>query len=363
MASTFTLESHKYQGRYMYLQCEQVRNIANNTSTIQWKLVVTGGTSNYYTTGPTTVKINGTVVYSKAKTSWDSYAFPAAKGSVSGSTTIKHGDSGDAKITLSIETNIYTGVLQTSTGTWTLDSIPRFAELKTASNFNDEENPTITYSNPAGTSVTSLQACISLNGTDAKVAYRDLDKTGSSYTFSLTSVERDILRSATLDSNERKVIFRLRSTIGDTSEASDLERTFTIKDPNPTISATIVDTNSDTINVTGDSSKLVKYISNAKVTVVATAVKKAKIDAIKVINSGTTLYGDGTINGVTSNSFKLIASDSRNNRVEQTVTPTFINYVKPTCVISNNTPDTSGKYTLKITGNYFNGSFGKPIMR
>ena len=44
---------------------------------------------------------------------------------------------------------------------WTaLTSIPRQANLNSASDFNDEANPTITYTNSAGNSVTSLDACI-----------------------------------------------------------------------------------------------------------------------------------------------------------------------------------------------------------
>ena len=48
MANTFRIESKKANGRYMYLELTQTQNIAANTSTIDWELVVTGGSSNYY---------------------------------------------------------------------------------------------------------------------------------------------------------------------------------------------------------------------------------------------------------------------------------------------------------------------------
>lgn len=147
MANSFALDSQSYQGRHLRLTCNQIPSIASNLSTVEWTLAATGGSSSYYTTGPTTVKINGKIVYYKAKTAWTSHEFPAAKGSVSGVATVPHDELGNAVIEVSIRTNIYTGVLQTKTGTWELDPITRFADLTTAAGFTDDENPTISYSN------------------------------------------------------------------------------------------------------------------------------------------------------------------------------------------------------------------------
>ena len=242
--------------------------------------------------------------------------------------------------------------------TISLTDIPRFATLTSAPNFNDEENPTITYSNPAGSSATSLQACITLDGTDDEVAYRDVSKTGSSYTFDLTDAERDVLRAATTGGNSRSVGFYLRTEIGGSADASRLWRTLTIKNPNPTIDPTITDTNSKTVALTGNSSKLVRYCSNAHVIIDAQAVKKATLTSQKVTCGNKSLNGDGTIEAVESNSFVFTATDSRGNTTQKTVTPSFVNYVKLTCNLGNNTPTADGAMTVKVTGNYFNGSFG-----
>lgn len=359
MSTTFYLESQKYDGRYMYVSCTQTPDILTNTSKIDWTFVSTGGNSSYYATGPTVVKINGQTVFSEVALGWTSRKFPTAKGSVSGSLTVPHNDDGSKSIEVYISTAIYYEATETHKDTWTLDTIHRFAKLESAPNFNDEANPKITYSNPAGNKITKLQACISLDGTNADIAYRDISKTGTSYTFNLTDSERDVLRSATTGSNSRTVLFYIRSYIGDLSEASILYKTFTIKNPNPLINPTIVDTNSKTIEVTGDSSKLVRYCSNAKITIGASAVKKATLIGTKVYNSGKTLVVDGTINGVTDNSFEFVATDNRGNTTNKIVTPSFVNYIKPTCVISKNVPDGNGNMTVAATGNYFNGSFGK----
>ena len=94
---------------------------------------------------------------------------------------------GTCKIQFNIEGAIYTFAVNcTGYDAWDLDRIPRQADITSAPDFNDEQNPTIGYSNPAGNSVNSLQACISLTGASADVSYRDIPKTGSSYTFNLT---------------------------------------------------------------------------------------------------------------------------------------------------------------------------------
>ena len=94
MASTLTLKSDGYGGRILRLYCTQTKDISNNKSKISWTLYSEGGSVNYYSTGPTTVKINGTQVYYKERADWTTYEFPAAKGSVSGSIYVSHNSNG-----------------------------------------------------------------------------------------------------------------------------------------------------------------------------------------------------------------------------------------------------------------------------
>lgn len=360
MASSCTLKSHSYQGRYMRLTCKQTKNIASNTSTVSWELEVLGGDSNYYTTGPTTVVIGGETVYYKAKTAWDTKKFPAAEGSVSGKTTVKHDSNGDASITVSIKTNIYTGVLKTSKITWTLDHIDRFATIESAPNFNDEENPTITYSNPAGSNVSSLQACIaSSDGNTVYVPYRDISKSGDQYTFELTDTERNTLRAATTNANSMSVKFYVRSTIGSNTDQDSVAKTFSIKNPLPTISPSIKDVNEKTIELTGDSNILVKYYSDASVAIGAKAVKAASLVKQSVACGNSMLEADGTFQAVETDKFVFSATDSRGNTNALILTPDFVDYVPVSCVLGHSIPDASGKMTVKAYGNCFVGSFGK----
>ena len=279
--------------------------------------------------------------------------------------TVNHNSSGAgscylyARINGPTETTME-GTYVSGSTTVTLDTISRQAVLTSATNFNDEENPTITYNNPLGGAIPSLQAGISLTKSSSDViAYHDVDKTAGTDTIELTTSERNTLRAAVTEGNSRTVWIYLRTRIGETYFYSPISKTLTIKNPKPTISPTITDSNSTTIGLTGNSSKLVRYYSNAAITIGAAAVKQATITSQKVTCGSKSLTGNGTINAIESRNFVFTVTDSRGNTTKQTVTPSdFVEYVKLTCGIANNIPDISGNMTVRVKGNYFNGSFG-----
>lgn len=246
-----------------------------------------------------------------------------------------------------------------ATDTVDLDLIPRQATLTSAENFNDEGNPTITYSNPAGSAVSALQAAIySSDGSTAYAAYRSVTKTATSYTFNLTDSERNALRNAIPDSKSMSVRFYLRTTISGTYYYSYITKTLTITNANPTISPTIQDTNSTTLALTGSADTIVKYFSNAAITIGAAAIKGATLESQKASCGGKSITSaSGTLNAVESGTFVFTAKDSRNNSTTKTVNKTFVDYVKLT---ANFKPQITvdGVITFTVSGNYFNGSFG-----
>ena len=126
-----TFKSNSYEGRYLQLDITESVNVAANTSTLTWTLQCLGGSVNYYSTAPTTVTINGTVVYSKGATSWDSKTFPAAKGSTSGTITVAHGSDGKKSITVGFSTRVYYSAAQEYGGSMTLTNIDRTAPTVT----------------------------------------------------------------------------------------------------------------------------------------------------------------------------------------------------------------------------------------
>jgi hypothetical protein len=135
MANTCTITTSAYQGRYMQLVCNQTKNVASNTSTISWTLTVAGGESNYYTTKETIVRINGQQVYYDAGKAWNTYKFPAGKGSVSGTINVPHDGNGSKTIEVYLKTSIYDSTIRGETKSWTLDSIPRMSPISVGAEF------------------------------------------------------------------------------------------------------------------------------------------------------------------------------------------------------------------------------------
>lgn len=135
----------------------------------------------------------------------------------------------------------------------------------------------------------------------------------------------------------------------------------------PTISnVSVVDSNEKTFALTQNRSHLVRYYSNAAVVATATAHNGATIAAVealcadgkKVTSGGNSLTG--TIYGVESGDFTIKATDSRGNiTIFAPASLTLVEYVKLTCSLSDNKPDTDGNMTVSVSGKYFNGSFGK----
>ena len=366
MANTFKLVSAPYDGRYMQLECTQTQNINSNTSTIAWKLSTIGGNSNFYSTGATTVTINGTQVYYKARTSYATQAFPAAKGSESGTLTVAHNANGAKSIAVSFSTVIYDAenYIKTYSGTWDLDSNPRAAALLTATDFTNETNPTITYNNYVGNNASTLEAYIYANdATTMLVGGKALSKTGTSYTYSLTTAEINTLLTASKSAKSIQVKFYIKTVIsGTTYWSSPQTKTFSVVNANPSASITYYDSNADATALTGDNQTFIKGVSNLTYTIAATAQKQATISAYKVTCGSAYATGaSNTIAGVSEDTFTYRVTDTRGNYYEDSIGIDFINYIPLSCkqeVAIALEGETEAKVTLNVSGNYYNGGFG-----
>ena len=125
----------------------------------------------------------------------------------------------------------------------------------------------------------------------------------------------------------------------------------------PSVSATVTDANQATVALTGDSSKLVRYKSAARITPSATSKNSASIISKSVENQVVSSYLD--ISNVSKNSFNVSATDSRGFVTSITKTATMIEYVQLTCsAVFKRENQTSSVVSLNYSGNYFNGSFG-----
>ena len=235
MATSGQVNTNTTYESYFWVKWQQSGNqdIPNNRTQIAWSCgVYCGHSFALNAVRMSAVTINGTQVYGGGTYS------DFAKGDhtiASGTLWINHNTDGSKTFTISSFTGwLYSNHNYSSSGaSYSLTAIPRQATLTAAPNFTDMENPTISYSNPAGNAVSDLLACISFTGARDDIAYRPISKTESTYTFNLTDAERDVLRNGTAG-RERQVIFFVRTTIGDGIYYSIIERTLSINESDAT---------------------------------------------------------------------------------------------------------------------------------
>lgn len=276
--------------------------------------------------------------------------------------TVSHADngSGSATISVSIGGNI---IGASGSSTVTLDTIARKATITSAPDFTDEANPKITYSNPAGNSVTTLQACISLTGAKDDIAYRDISKTGTSYTFNLTDTERQTLWTRVTSGSSNTVTFFVKTVISGVTYYSSLTKTLYLVNHEPMASGTII-TDSYTQELTGNSNTIISGVTDVEFAATATARKGATISSVYCYNNGTKYTGTtGTISDVTNGTFTFFATDSRGNKTDYTepVSLDIIPYVPLTANAEQSIEmieDNLVEINFTISGNWFNGSFG-----
>ena len=280
----------------------------------------------------------------------------------SGTKRIYHNSEGAKTISVSVNGWLYSyGTVGEGKSNYTLTTIPRAAKLTAAPHFTDEENPTITYSNPAGEAVTSLKACIAdANGQNLFAEYRDISKTGTSYTFNLTDAERNALRWASINSPNLTVKFYVTTVMGGVTYYSTLDKIMTITNAQPTIDATIKDVGGTSVALTGDENKIIKGFNYIQAAMTSTAYKGASIKKQTIECGGAIIDGaSGNFENVESADFIVTATDSRGYTTTQTIKKTLIDYIKLTCNLVAGKPNAQGEMSIRINGNYFNGSFGK----
>ena len=250
--------------------------------------------------------------------------------------------------------------------TVTLDTIPRQATITGASNFTDIQNPTIQYSNPAGNSVSSLQACISLTGNNDDIAYRDISITGTSYTFNLTEAERNILRQASPNSNTLNVYFYIKTVLNGTTFYSNIAKNMTIVNASPTFNSSYQDTNSNTTNITGNNQQIIQNNSTLQINIAnATALKYASLVSASAnvngnivtqnFSSGQTsmTFNIGSINVASNLSVPITLKDSRGNTTTNTLQIQVLEWSLPTAIVA--LERVSNYYTqtnLTVNANY-----------
>lgn len=357
MALSGVIDTNAYEGRYYTLTWTATQSIPNNSSTISWQVSCGGGTTGWVRERTLIVTLAGQTLVSKTE------AVERYPGAIaSGSFVLGHNAEGKSSIGGDIKVACYTASINlTGVGQWDLDTIPRQANITGAPDFTDEDNPVMYYSNPAGTAVTSLQACISLDGvsTATDFNYRDIPKDGTYYTFEMNELERNYLRNNCTTSNSRTVYYLLKSVIGVNTYISKVQKTVNIINANPIMATAAVDNKTAATNLTGSSSRIIKGYNSVGVSMTPSGLKGASIVSSQIRNGNNVISGtSGTFTNTENGSFIFSCTDSRGNSSTVTVNLTVVNYIKLTSAISSTAMSAGGSVVISAAGDYFNNTFG-----
>ena len=340
---------------YFWVQWSQnSQNIEDNSTIINWSCGFHPG-HKYYTNAikMSSVVINGVEVYSGGTysdiTDYQDRTFASAP------LKIAHNPDGSKSFTVSGFSGwIYeSGNTYASSQTFTLPTIPRASSVS-CSTADIGSNATITINRASSSFTHTLTYAFgSLSGTIAtKTSNTNISWTIPTTFYSHIPNSKSGTGTITCDTYNGSALIGSKSTSFTATVSESASK--------PTLSPTVSDSNTTTTALTGNSSKFIKYYSKASVATGAKARNSATLKSQKITCGGKSLTGaSGTINAVESGSFTFSATDSRGYTTTQTVNKTLIEYIKLTCSLNAGAPTTAGVATLKISGNYFNGSFGK----
>lgn len=335
-----------------------------NSSLVEVKLYARKQGSSTATSGTFkgSITIDGTKTsFSQSKSVSNSWVLISTS-----SKTVSHNADGTKSITIAGEVGKVSGttlsnINSTGSTSITLDTIPRYATIYSPNSPTDEGSFGFFYSNPAGEQVTTLQACVSLDGTNATIPYQDVPKTGtSSFVMTMTTANRNTLRNAFTTSNTGTIWYILKTVLNGTTYYDKVSVTMTIINANPvftTSNLSYQDTKASVIAVTGDNQKLVAQNSKVQINWTSpTLLKGATFKNIKFTFGGLIIEPEYTSTS-TSGSYlttggllgninvTAVVTDSRNNTTSVNLPIPVIPYNKPVINVTaerlNNYEDTT----------------------
>lgn len=246
------------------------------------------------------------------------------------------------------------------------------ATITSAPDVTIGNNASVSFSNPSGASV---EMCITDSAANKVIAaYRGV--TSSPYTFQFTQTELDAIYELTKESTSVVLRYYIKTTQNGISYFDSVTKTFSVNQstnlPSVPTNITYADTNSTTLALTGDSSKILLGYSNVKINIgtASTAKNKAYIKSYSITDGTTTKEIDGTgsapysntIEKVKRNSIDVFVFDSRNYSAKSSKALTTLDYQAPKINANTSLKRVGGvgtSVTFAFSGYIWNKSFGK----
>lgn len=297
------------------------------------------------------IKLDGTKAASKALKGESPSTWSSAITYTTGWLSVPNKTDG----TTSLAIRIYS-TYRDATYTYNLPIDPAASTISaTDANIESTSTITITRQSTKHTTTVSYKAA-------GQSSYTEIWSKKTHTTYGWTIPES--LYSLIPNAKEIEIELRCQTYSGSTligTENCTLTATTSASKCRPTVSVNAVDSNTNTVSLTGSNKKIIKGFSDLKVTTTATGNKSATISSVTVKCGSVKKTGTSvTFSGAESEKFTVTVTDSRGYTVNVTSDDlTLIDYIKPTIVqtITRESP-TSDKVNISVSGKYFNSTFG-----
>ena len=368
MASSGSLKTSAYDGRYLLFEWNvSNQNIQNNTTTISWTLSGAGTASvGYYKAGNFKVVIDGKTVFNSPERI-NLYNGTVVK---NGTYVFNHNKDGTKTFKASVEAGIYTTAVNcTGSATFSLPAIPRASTILSVSGNKITDKYSVKYSKAVSTYNDTLQINVAGRSVSQKIANYS---SGASFSLS-DAVKKDIY---SVGSQNVYLEFQLVTYNGSTKIGTSdiIKKSVAVNDSQPMIGdISYIDTNSKTVSITGDSTKIIKGYSTVRATISnVKAMNGATIQKIvsKIgdVTNTTTLTGSsssnvaidiGKVNVSEDSQLVVTVTDSRGLTATSSITVTVCDYEKPTANISCKRRENFYTETDLIVNAHISDIFGK----
>ena len=380
MANSGTVKTNAYEGRYLLFSWTLTsQNLKANTSTIAWTLKGAGtGQTTRYKAGNFKVILDNTVVYSTSEDAriWLSDGTVVASGSYS----FTHNAKGQKTFSVAIQGAIYYYAVNcTGSGSFALPTISRVSVINSVTGNNTDGNLRVSYTKYVSSYTDNLLIYLEstlIQTVNGYVNNKDI---------TLSSGALSKIYAATGTSKTTTLTFKLQTYDGSTllGTSDGVNETLNISNSAPTIGAiSYYDSNSTTIEITGDNKYIIRNNSTLTVKVDGlTALNGSALKTLTVsgggIDKAITLTGSsvesqtidlGKVNQSADFTLTATLTDSRGFTTTKSVSVSIYDWILPTALIStqrvdnyysetnvNITPNFSslgGKNSITITARY-----------
>ena len=358
--SAYTVIGSNLLRLYAKYNSQSIPNNSSNVS-IQLRTIATSG-SYYSSQNSSTLTCNG---IGRGTQYYDIGTVDTSSEKIIGTWTFDLGHDSAGNLTgvgIYASANVYGSLNPSVTGSFDLPRIPRASTVACSSPYiGDTAIITIDKKSTAFTSTVTYN----IGGITGIIAEKISN--------TVLSLNTDTLKSQiyALIPNARSTSGTIYCTTynGNTQIGSTQSATFNLyakeEDCKPTVSGVVIDTNQDTIDLTGDNSIIVKNTSKPKVTISATPNYSSTISSYSInLNDGqTSNLQEDTFDTINSNSIIVDATDSReySNPVVIDLSNRIIDYIKVhfNTIELKRPESTSNQVILNANGVWFNGDFSQ----